>query len=330
MISRRELLLQGAPAFAVLWPLRAAAQQEGKIYRIGLLLTAPIQPGSAYRVMFIAALRDLGYVEGRNLVIEVRSADNKPERLPALATELAQLNLDVIVTKGDGEVRAAKLATRTIPIVMDPSGDPVAAGYIASLARPGGNVTGLSFVSPDLSAKLLQVLKEATPNVVRIAVLWNAANPVKVLDFSRTQRAAQALGLTLQSIEMRSPLEMEAAFAAISAAHSDALLTLVDDIFGPTMFVRIAAFALKRRLPSILGEEHYATAGGLIAYGPSMRDLEPRAAAYVDKILKGAKPADLPVEQPTKFHLVINLKTAKALGLTIPPSLLQRADQVIE
>jgi len=329
MISRRELLVHAATASAILGALTAAAD-EGKIYRIGLLMTPTSQPGSAYRALFIAALRDLGYVEGRNLVIEVRSADNKPERLSELAAELAQLNVDVIVTKGDGEVRAAKRATRTIPIVMDPSGDPVAAGYIESLARPGGNVTGLSFESPDLSAKLLQVLKEAVPKVVRIAVLWNAANPVKVLDFDRTQRAAQALGLTVQSIEMRSALEMEAAFAAISRAHSDGLLTLVDDIFGSAIFARIAAFALKRRLPSILGEEHYAPAGGLIAYGPSMRDLEPRAAAYIDKILKGAKPADLPVEQPTKFHLVINLKTAKALGLTIPPSLLQRADQVIE
>ncbi len=330
MISRRELLVHAATASAVLGTLTAAAEQEGKIYRIGLLATPPFQAGSPYWAMFIAALRDLGYVEGRNLVIEARSADNRPERLPALASELAQLNVDVIVTKGDGEVRAAKQATRTIPIVMDPSGDPVAAGYIASLARPGGNVTGLSFVSPDLSAKLLQVLKEAVPSVGRIAVLWNAANPVKVLDFKRTQRAARTLNLTVQSIEVRSPLEMEAAFAAISGARSDALLTLVDDIFGPAMFVRIAALAVKQRLPSILGEEQYATAGGLIAYGPSMRDLEPRAAAYIDKILKGAKPADLPVEQPTNFHLVINLKTAKALGLTIPPSLLQRADRVIE
>jgi len=328
-MDRRTFLLATAGTLLAA-PLAAEAQQEGKIYRVGLLVTPPSQPGSVYRAMFIAALRDLGYVEGRNLVLEVRSADNRPERLPALATELVQLNVDVIVTKGDGEVRAAKQATSTIPIVMDPSGDPVAAGYVASLARPGGNVTGLSFVSPDLSAKMLQVLKEAVPNIVRIAILWNAKNPVKVLDFNRTQRAAQTLGLTVRSIEVRSPLEMEAAFTAISRAHADALLTLVDDIFGPAMFVRIAALAVKQRLPSILGEEQYATAGGLIAYGPSMRDLEPRAAAYIDKILKGAKPADLPVEQPTKFHLVINLKTANAIGLTIPPSLLQRADQVIE
>jgi putative ABC transport system substrate-binding protein len=219
MISRPELLVHAATASPVLWPLTAVAQQEGKIYRIGLLMTSPFQPSSAvYLPMFIAAMRDLGYVEGRNLVIEVRSADNRPERLPALASELPQLNLDVIVTKGDGEVRAAKRATSTIPIVMDPSGDPVAAGYIASLAHPGGNVTGLSFLSPDISAKLLQVLKEAVPNVVRIAVLWNAANPVKVLDFNRTQRAAQTLGLTVQSIEVQSPLEMEVAFAAISGA----------------------------------------------------------------------------------------------------------------
>lgn len=172
MISRRELLLQAAPAFAVLGPLRVAAQQEGKIYRIGLLMTPPSQPDSAFRALFIAALRDLGYVEGRNLVIEVRSADNRPERLPALATELAQLNVDVIVTKGDGEVRAAKRATRTIPIVMDPSGDPVAAGYIASLARPGGNVTGLTIdAGPEMASKMLQLLKESAPKESRVAVI---------------------------------------------------------------------------------------------------------------------------------------------------------------
>jgi chaperonin GroEL len=193
MISRRELLVHAATASTVLGALTVSAD-EAKIYRMGLLLTGPYQPGSAvYWPMFIAAMRDLGYVEGRNLVIEIRSADNRPDRLPALATELAQLNLDVIVTKGDGEVRAAKRATSTIPIVMDPSGDPVAAGYIASLARPGGNVTGLSFVSPDLSAKLLQVLKEAAPNVVRIAVLWNAANPVKNNDKTIGNLIAEAM-----------------------------------------------------------------------------------------------------------------------------------------
>jgi putative ABC transport system substrate-binding protein len=313
-------------------PPAAGAQPARKGVRIGYLISGPslpLPPELLPRV-FVPAMNDLGYVEGDNLVIEIRSADNKPERLPALAAELVRLNVDVIVTRGDGEVRAAKQATSTIPIVMAPSGDPVRAGYVASLARPGGNVTGLSWVSPDLSTKLLEVLKDTVLNLSRIAVLWNAANPMKVLDFNETQRAAQTLGLTVYSIEMKAPSELEAAFAAITRTRPDALLMLVDEVLATGMFPRIADFALKQRLPSIIGEPRYAAAGGLMAYGPSAVDMLRRAASYVDKILKGAKPADLPIQQPTTFELVINLKTAKALGLTIPPSLLQRADQVIE
>jgi putative ABC transport system substrate-binding protein len=328
VIRRRAFV--GSLTLALLIDSRAGGTQlVEKKYRIGVLLSYPSEPDGLFAKAFMTSLRDLGYVEGRNLVIEVRSANDRPERLPALAAELVQLKCDVIITGGDGEVRAAKQATSSIPIVMAPSGDPVRAGYVVSLARPGGNVTGVSFVSPELSAKLLQVLKDAVPNLSRIAVLWNAANPVKVLDFSETRRAAQTLGLTVSSIEVRAPDELEDAFNAITRAHPNALVTLVDDVFSPAIFPRIAAFAIKQRLPSILGQPQYAVAGGLIAYGPSMADLYPRAALYVAKILKGAKPADLPVEQPTKFELVINLKTAKALGLTIPLSLLLRADQVI-
>ncbi len=328
-MDRRAFLSTVAGALLAA-PLAAEGQQARKGFRIGYLISGPSLPQDPLPRVFVPAMRDLGYVEGDNLVIEIRRADNKPERLPALAAELVRLNVDVIVTRGDGEVRAAKQATSTIPIVMAPSGDPVRAGYVASLARPGGNVTGLSWVSPDLSAKLLEVLKDTVPNLSRIAVLWNAANPMKVLDFNETQRAAQTLALTVYSIEMKAPSDLEAAFAAITRTRPDALLMLVDEVLALGMYPRIADFAVKQRLPSIIGEPRYAAAGGLMAYGPSVVDILRRAASYVDKILKGAKPADLPVERPTKFELVINLKTAKALGLTIPPSLLARADQVIE
>jgi putative ABC transport system substrate-binding protein len=309
-------------------PFAAEGQQAGKSYRIGILSTYPVGP--FFRDPFVAALRELGYVEGQNLVLEIRSANNIPERLPALAAELARLNVDVIVTGGDSEVRAAKQTTRTIPIVMSPSGDPVRAGYVASLARPGGNITGLSWMSPDLSAKLLEVLRDAVPHLSRVAVLWNAGNPVKVIDFNETRRAAQRLGVTVVSVEVRAATDLGTAFTAIARAHPDAVLPLVDEVLSPVSFPRIADLALKQRLPSILGQPQYAAAGGLMAYGPTMVEVFRRAASYVDKILKGAKPADLPVEQPTKFELVVNLKTAKALGLTIPQQLLLRADEIIQ
>ena len=307
-------------------PLVAGAQPAGKVYRVGILATYPVEP--FYRPQFVAALRDLGYIEGQNLALEIRSANNMPERIPALAVELVRLNVDVIVTGGDAEVAAAQQATRTIPIVMAPSGDPVRAGYVASLARPGGNITGFSFRSPDLSAKVLEVLKDAVPKLSRVAVLWNPASPTKVLDFDETQRAAHALRLTVSSIEVKAASELERAFTAITRARPDALLILVDQVLDPIVRARIAAFAMTHHLPSIAGNSNYAVAGGLIGYGPT--GMYHSAATFVDKVLKGANPGDLPVEQPTKFELFINLKTAKALGLTIPPSLLARADQVIE
>ena len=311
-------------------PLAAEAQQATTQYRVGLLIAYPYNPERAFSRVIVPALRDRGYIEGRNLQIEEQSADQHPERLPALAAELVRLNVDVIVTGGDSEVRAAKQVTGTIPIVMAPSGDPVRAGYVASYARPGGNVTGLSWMSPDLSAKLVEILKDTVPNASRVVVLWNAANPMKRLDFEEARRAANTLGFRVSSVELMAASDLERAFAVIRRAHPDALLILTDEMLSGAMYPRIVDFAMQQRLPSILGESTYAVAGGFIGYGPSGREVWQRAASYVDKILKGAKPADLPVEQPTKFELVINLKTAKALSLTIPQSLLVRADQIIE
>jgi len=313
----------------------AGAQLTGKVYRVGFLSfnrppsdpVPPVYPFSAFR----PALRQLGYVEGQNIAIETRWADLKPDLLPILAAELVSLQVDVIATAGDGEVRAAMQATHTIPIVMAVSGDPVRSGYVTSLRRPGGNVTGSSALSPDLGAKMLELLKEAEPKVGRVAVLWNAANPVKELDFRETERAARVLGLRVQSLEVRGATDFERAFTVIARERLDALLTLPDEfMFHQSNRERIAKFIKKQQVPTIFGHRAHVEEGGLMSYGPSHHALFARAATYVDKILKGAKPADLPVEQPTKFELVINLKTAKSLGLTIPQSLLARADQVIE
>jgi len=311
-------------------PLAAEAQQPQGSYRIGFLCDYPYSPARAVSRVFLPTLRDLGYVEGRNLRVEVRSANQHSELLPTLAAELVRLNVDVIVTAGDGEVRAAKLATGWIPIVMAPSGDPVRAGYIDSYARPGGNITGLSWASPELSAKLVELLKQAVPNASRVAVLWHATNPVKRFDFEDTKRSATALGLTVSSIEVMAASNLEAAFATMKQVRPDALLILTDELLSFAVYPRIVGLAMHQRLTSIVGDSSFAAVGGLIGYGPSGIDMWRRAALYVDKILKGAKPADLPVEQPTKFELAINLRTAKALGLTIPQSLLLRADQVIE
>ena len=326
MISRRTFL--GVLAGGLLTPPAVEAQRAEKVYRVGILAAYPIWP--IFRDPFVAALRDLGYVEGHNLALEIRSANNVPQRVPALAVELVRVNVDVIVTGGDAEVAAAQQATRTIPIVMAPSGDPVRAGYVASLARPGGNITAVSFLSPDVSAKLLEVLKDALPKMSRVAVLWNSANPTKVVDFDETQRAAQAPRLTVFSIEVKAASELETALTAIRRARPDALLILVDQVLSHELRPRITEFAIKEHIPSIAGNSRYAAAGGLIGYGPGGFEMYRRAAGLVAKVLKGANPADLPVEQPTKLELLINPKTAKALGLTIPQSLLQRADQVIE
>ncbi len=311
-------------------PLAADAQQPGKVPRIGFLwASSPSDPASQrYREVFRRGLRDLGYIEGQNIAIESRSAEGKYDRLPGLAAELVRLQVDVIVAVG-AAAPAAKQATTTTPIVMVGAGAAVEAGLVASLARPGGNITGLTQMLPELTAKRLELLKEAVPKVSRVAVLWNSANPVKALDWREIQVAARALGVTLQSVEVQEPDEFDRALAAIPRGHPDALITL-DDSLTFLHRTRIVNVAAKSRLPAMYGLTAFAEAGGLMAYGPNVPDLFRRAATFVDKILKGAKPADLPVEQPTRFELVVNLKTAKALGLTIPQSVLIRADQVIQ
>jgi ABC-type uncharacterized transport system substrate-binding protein len=321
---RRFLLACGIGILST--PRLARAQPTTR--RIGWLSPASSATATPLFDAFRQGLREHGWLEGQNIAIEYRWAEAKVERLSELALQLVRLKVEVIVTSGDSGVRAARQATGTIPIVMAVSGDPVGAGYVASLARPGGNITGLSYLSPDLSAKLLEFLKEMLPSVSRVAVLWNAANPVKALDFKETQRAARLLGLTIQSVEVRALSDLDAALATISRARSDALLTLVDELINQ-LPERIASYAARNHLPSVYGDRRHVEAGGLMSYGPSLAGMFKRAAMYVDRILKGRNPADLPVEEPSQFELVINLKTAKALGVAIQPSLVQRADHVV-
>jgi len=309
--------------------LLAAAQQPAKVPRIGFLHPEPISARLDRHDAFRQGLRELGYVEGRTIALEVRSAEGKRERLPALAAELVRLEVDVIVTATVPGIRAVQQATKTIPIVMAVVVDPVATGFVASLARPGGNITGLSMMAPELAGKWLELLKEAVPRVSRVAVLRNPTNPGAALSLSETEVAARALGVRLQLLEVRTPEELDGAFGAAARDRAGALIVLPDPMFH-THRTRIADLAAKSRLPAIYYARDYVEAGGFMAYGANIADMYRRAAYFVDRILKGARPADLPVEQPTKFELVINLKTAKALGLTIPQSILIRADHVIE
>jgi ABC-type uncharacterized transport system substrate-binding protein len=325
-IRRREFRFALSGAAAV-WPLAARAQQSGKRYTIGYL-----SAGSAnfpLIAVFSDALRELGWVEGKNLVFEYRYAENRPERLPELAAELVGLKVDVIATGGTLAPQVAKRVTTTIPIVMAAAGDPLGSGLIDSLARPGGNVTGMSLMAPDLGGKRLELLKELLPKVSRVAVLWNATNPYSALVFRETQAAARILRIAVQSLDVGRPADFDGAFESVRRQRPDALIT-VEDPLTIGHRTRIAEFAAGQNLPSLHGVREFAEAGGLMSYGASLADLFRRAAGYVDKILGGAKPADLPVQQPTKFELVINLKTAKALGLTMPDTLLARADEVIE
>jgi putative ABC transport system substrate-binding protein len=310
-------------------PRASEAQQPAKLFRLGLLGTVPLTEPGASRIWdgFLEGLRQLGYVEGQNVVIERRFSEGKAERLPDLAAELVRLKVDVIVAAAI-TADEAKRATSTIPIVMTNHGDPLGNRLVTSLARPGGNVTGLSTLSPDLVGKQLQLLKEAVRRLSRVAVLSNPTHPGHPRSLRETEVAARSLKVRLQILEARAPTELAAAFSAVTKESADALLLLGDPMFFGER-TRIVELAAKNRLPLMGGQTEYAEAGGLLAYGVDHRDSFRRAATYVDKILKGAKPGDLPVEQPTKFELVINLKTAKALGLTIPQSLLQRADQVI-
>jgi putative ABC transport system substrate-binding protein len=311
-------------------PLAAEAQPARKVPRIGFLVAASASDSAYARLIeaFRQGLRDLGYVEGRNIVIEYRYADGKSERLPALAAELARLKVAVIVSHGTPGPLAAKQATSAIPIVMTSAGDPVASGLVSSLARPGGNVTGLSLMVPELGGKRLQLLKEILPGLSRVAVLWNAASPYASLVVRETEATATTLGVQLQSLVVRGPDDFEGALAAAVTGRAGGL-TVVEDPLTITKRKQIVDFAAKNRLPAIYGVKEFVDAGGLMSYGVHLADLYRRAAAYLDKILKGVKPADLPVQQPTKFEFAINLKTAKALGLTIPQSVLQRADEVI-
>jgi len=317
-------------------PFVANAQQAGKIHRIGFLGTLPTSP---YDEVFRQGLREVGYVEGQNIVIERRYSEGKVERLADLAAELVRLKVDVIVVDTCGApLNAASQATSTIPIVVAACNDDlVATGLISSLARPGGNITGLSELTPELGAKRLELLKEAVPKVRRVAVLWNPTYSERFSasfrfwssDWTEMRAAAQVLGMTLQSVEVRGPDDFDAAFSAMSRERADALIAFSDPLI---VFHgrRITDLAAKNRLPAVYASREVVDAGGLMSYGASSTDMFQRAAVYVGKILKGAKPADLPMEQPTKFELVINFKTAKALGLTIPRSLLLRADQVIQ
>jgi putative ABC transport system substrate-binding protein len=307
-------------------PPAAVGQQPAKIPRVGLL--RPGSPPDPYVDAFRQGLRDLGYVEGQTIAIEYRWAEGRSARLPLLATELVQLKVDVIVTQGEVMTRPVKEATGTIPIVMASSGDPVGAGIVASLARPGGNVTGLSSAAPDLAGKQLQLLKEAVPKVSRVSILYDPAIVANVLIVKEAQVAGRTLGLTVHPLEVRTRDELGPAFDAMTRGRAQALLALGDP-FTMTHKRRILDLAAKRRLPVISQFRDFADGGGLISYGPDRLDMFRRAATFVDKILKGRKPADLPVEQPTRFKLVLNLKTVKALRLTIPQSFLIRADEVI-
>jgi putative tryptophan/tyrosine transport system substrate-binding protein len=310
-------------------PLGAEAQQAARIPRIGVLHPGAPATSSHFAAAFTEGLRELGYLEGQNIVVERRFGEAKAERLSDIAAELVRLKVDVIVTSTDPGIAAVKRQTQLIPIVMANSTDPVGTGFVASLARPGGNVTGLSSVSPELSAKRLELLKEAVPRLSRVAIVWNPDVRGAVLEYKETESAARSLHLQLQSVEVNRPDGFDRAFSAVTTGRAEAL-TVASSSLAFRNRGRIASLAQKNRLPSIYGLREFADAGGLMAYGPNYAELWRRAAAYVSKILKGAKPGELPVEQPTTFELVINLKTAKALGLTIPPSLLRRADQIIE
>ncbi len=310
-------------------PLAAEAQQTaGKIPRIGFLGNSTAALEANLVGPFREGLRDLGYVEGRNILIEYRWAEGQYERFPALIAELIVLKVDVIVTAGTPAALAVRKATTSIPIVMAAVGDPIGVGLVASLARPGGNVTGLTAIAPELEGKRLELLREVVPKLSHIAVLWNPDNSFHVGSLKETRAAAQVLGIKVQPLGVRISEEFPAAFAAILRERPGAVLVLADRIFLHNR-TRIVDFEAKHRLPGVYAYRELVEAGGLMSFGPSYAGMHRRAAYYVDKILKGAKPSDLPVEQPTKFELVINLKTAKALGLTISQSVLGRADEVI-
>lgn len=330
---RRRAFIAGIGA-ATVWPFAVAAQQTPKVSRIGWLGTPHFDSpaGSVNREAFLQGLRDLGYIEGQNILIEYRMADGRIERLPELAAELVRLNVDLIVAGATPAGRAAQQATKTIPIIVNAMGDPVRDGLVASLPRPGGNITGTTFLGPELVPKRLALLKEFLPRISRMAVLRHPG----VFDEStmrdmlnQTTDAATTLGVSLQFVDVRRSEDLDRAFAAIAKERTEALLPFPSTLFFAERR-RIVELAATHRLPAMFNAREFVELGGFAAYGANLNDLFRRSAAYVDKILKGVKPSDLPVEQPTKFELVINLKTAKALGLTVPPSLIARAEEVIQ
>ena len=329
-IGRRDFitLLGVAAAASIAWPLAAIAQQSGKLRTIGFLGPNTRSGASDWVAALAQRLRELGWMEGRTVTIEYRWAEGREERLAEIAAEFVRLKVDVIVTSGTPAVMASKQATSVIPIVFATAGDPVGSGLVASLARPGGNVTGLATLVADLAGKRLELLREIVPGLGRLAIMGNASNPFTVLELDEVQAAAGTLGLEVVTLEIRRAQDIAPAFEALKS-RADALYVCTDALAN-TNRIRISTSALGVRLPTMLGSRDYVEAGGLMSYGPNYPDLFRRSADYVDKILHGAKPGDIPVEQPTKYELVLNLTTAKALGLTVPPSLLARADEVIE
>jgi ABC-type uncharacterized transport system substrate-binding protein len=323
----RRTFLCGLTLGTLAVPLAAKAQQGAKVHRVGYL--SPVSANAPGHLIFLQSLRELGYVEGENIVLEERFADGNASRLPALAADLVRRNVDVILAASPPAVRAATAETKTIPIVIITGDDPVMSGYVPSLARPGGNVTGVTFLTVDLFAKQLDLLKQLVPGLTRVAFLQDPTMPTTDQDLTVVRTAARALDLRLHVFQARDRRDYDGAFATMTTERAGALV-----IAGSPTYIqdrkRLISLAAKRRLSAIFAFKEDAEAGGLISYGPRQADAVRLAAVYVDKILKGAKPADLPIEQPTKFELVINLKTAKALGLTIPPTLLLRANQVIE
>ena len=311
----------------LLAPLVAKAQQRTKVPRVGVL--SDVSPPDLNVTAFRQGLRALGYTDGQDIIAEYRYAHGMADRVPGLVAELLRLKVDVLVVGGTVAARSAKAQTTTVPIVFALAGDPVGSGLVASLARPGGNVTGLSNIIAELGGKQLELLREAVPHVSRVAVLYNPVNPASEPALNSTRKAARALAVELQVLEVRQPNQLASAFSAMTAWRPGALLALSDAVIGNDI-PQLSKLAVDNRLPAMYASSRFAEAGGLLTYGPSFSDNWRRAALFVDKILKGAKPADLPVEQPTKFELVINMKTAKALGLTIPQSLLVRGDEVIQ
>ena len=330
-VRRRELLWCAAGVL-LFGPIKSIAQQPAKIRRIGVLTLRPRPAASNaddFYNAFLQGLRELGYLEDKNLVIEWRSADGNYDRLPGLAAELVKLKVEVIAAASTPSVQAVQRASSTIPVVAISVADPVSSGLAASLARPGGNITGLSNITADISPKLVELIKGVTPTLSRVAVLANPGNSTRPIYLENIQTAAKKIGMAIVQIDARTPEDIERGFALMLRERAEALIVMSDSFFS-NQRTQIAKLAIKNRLPSVFPFREDALAGGLMSYGPSLADMFRRAATFVDKILKGAKPSELPFEQPTQFELVVNLRTAKALGIKFPQSILARADRMIE